>query len=317
MKNKFSILLGAALCLLMTLTTAHAAGKGKGGGGGGGGGDQTATAKIAIWAPVVVDRKTGQTSLEVLALEPDGSRAKQLTTQGGGWPAWSSDQKYVSYCSGNPIAGGYWIYVQDVKSGYRFPVVPGRVGGHDWAPDDSAIVYTGTEAMGYGIWVVSVNPATGAVGEPVLLREGTCWDPQVSPDGTRIAFWLGGGRIIVLDLETGVETEFVGNAGSQPKWSPDGTRIAFAGAVCHLDENDPTNVICHSEIVISNPDGTGRVPVTALHSYTSNPIWSPDGTQIAFNSTISGSRALYKTTIGSGDVTLLYEGAEPGGDWAP
>ncbi|NIP95252.1 MAG: hypothetical protein GWO24_18120 [Akkermansiaceae bacterium] len=324
MKATLTTLLGAAVVLLGSLTTIHAGGKGSGGGGGGGGkgggggddggglGDDTTTPRIAIQAPVVTNPRSGKTSLEVVALEPDGSTATQLTDNAASasWPAWSKSYEYLSYCSGG------WIYVQEVKTGNRFAVTPAKTGGHDWWSDDGGFVYTGTEAMGYGIWFVSVDPATGAVGEPVLLREGQCLEPQVSPDGTQIAYWCVGGQIMVLDWQAGVETEFAGNPGYSPKWNADGSKILFSGTVCYLEEDG--SIVCHREIVISDPDGTNRVPVTALRDRAYYPMFSPDGTEVAFHSSVSGSWALYMTTIGSGSMTLLHENAEPwGGDWAP
>jgi len=115
----------------------------------------------------------------------------------------------------------------------------------------------------------------------------------------------------VLDLATQAETTLP-YSNNGPSWSPDGSKIAFGGVVCY---GSTTN--CHLEVIIANPDGTGWAPVTALQDYTSFPAWSPDGTPLVFYSQVSGSKAMYKTTIGSGTMTLLYNGAELGADWAP
>lgn len=296
MKTKINTLLGAVLSLLVTFALTQGA--------------AAQTARIAFRAPVP-DRKTHQTSYQIFAMNSDGTGATQLTRYGGAWPSWSSNQKYIA------LERAGTIHVMDaakgeIKGGRIFPVVQASGTGHDWFPDDTAIGYTGTAAIGYGLWLVSVNPATGAVGTPVLLRQGVCWDPKFSPDGTKIAFWLGGGSVRVLDLITQTETTFAGNASITPRWSPDGSKIAFGGVVCY---GSTTN--CHLEIVIANPDGTGWTPVTALQNYSAFPSWSPDGKQLVFYSQVSGSKAMYKTTIGSGTVSLLYNAAEEGTDWNP
>lgn len=63
-------------------------------------------------------------------------------------------------------------------------------------------------------------------------------DPQISPDGSRIAYVRQTADIMtdrmrptiwLIDARTGQQTPLVATAGahSQPRWSPDGTRIAY------------------------------------------------------------------------------------------
>ena len=296
MKTKINNLFGAALSLLAIF-----------------GSSITATAqnagRIAFSAPVT-DRKTQQTSSQIFSMNGEGSRVTQLTRHGGTWPAWSRDQKYIAFHRSTPTENT--IYVLEVKGGRMFAVVQASGTGHDWSPDDTAILYTGASAAGYGLWLVSVNPATGTVGSPILLKEGAYFAPRFSPDGTKIAFYSGGASG-VLDLTTGTEISFGPASGGGQSWSPDCTRIAFGGVVCYADTG-----LCHSEIVIANADGTGWTPVTAFRTHSDFPVWSPDGQELAFRALFSGgSNVIYKTTIDTGTVSLLFNGGQPGLDWAP
>ena len=52
--------------------------------------------------------------------------------------------------------------------------------------------------------------------------------------------------------------------------------------------------------------------MTALQSYSAFPSWSPDSEQLVFYSQVSGSKAMYKTTIGSGTVSNRGPDGGPG-----
>jgi len=80
MKNRFSILLGAALCLLGTLTTTYAAGKGGGGGNGGGPGGSTPTGTIYFLGPI---EGLGSGSI-TRSISPDGSNETVVGSGGTG-----------------------------------------------------------------------------------------------------------------------------------------------------------------------------------------------------------------------------------------
>ena len=113
-------------------------------------------------------------------------------------------------------------------------------------------------------------------------------DPQISPDGTRVAFTL-----VSVDAEADAyRTELwladVGAPGlaapppralttrgfdSQPRWSPDGSQLAF---IRKADaEADPQ---LH---VLPLAGGEARA-LTTLRSGVSTPAWAPDGTRLAF-----------------------------------
>ena len=295
MKTTINHLLGAALPLLVTFSISQSA-------------SAQTTARIAFRAPVT-DRK-GQTTYQIFAMNSDKTGATQLTRSGGAWPSWSSNQKYIAFQRAGTI------YVMDAakgesKGGRTFPVVQASGSGHDWAPDDTAILYTGTEAIGYGLWLVSVNPATGAVGTPILLRQGPCWDPNFSPDGTKIAYSSGGRRARSRPGHTGGKHASPKQQRSELESRRDQDRFRWGRVLRRHGELPPRK---SSSRIQTAPAWT---PVTALQDYSSFPAWSPDGTELVFYSQVSGSKAMYKTTIGSGTMTLLYNGAELGADWVP
>jgi len=114
-------------------------------------------------------------------------------------------------------------------------------------------------------------------------------NPQVSPDGARVAFT----RVNVDAKRTGYETSIwtVSASGSespirmtngkhdtQPRWSLDGKRLAFIRA----GEKDESGKPQPPQLAVLSLQGGEAWTITNLPKGASNPIWSPDGKRIAF-----------------------------------
>jgi len=114
-------------------------------------------------------------------------------------------------------------------------------------------------------------------------------NPQMSPDGTRVAFT----RVNVDAKRTGYETSIwtVSVSGSespirmtngkhdtQPRWSLDGKRLAFIRA----GEKDESGKPQPPQLAVLSLQGGEAWTITNLPKGASNPIWSPDGKRIAF-----------------------------------
>ena len=92
-----------------------------------------------------------------------------------------------------------------------------------------------------------------------------------------------------------------------PSWSPDGSRIAFSST---RDDPNPDDCFttCRSEIYVINADGTGTTRLTSNSADDTKPVWSPDGTKIAFETTRDGNREIYSMNAeGSGQTNLTND----------
>jgi Tol biopolymer transport system component len=307
------ILLGAALPALLALGTIHSA-------------TAQTVSRIVFQAPVTVNRQG--TYSQIFSMNPDGSGVVQLTSANASacGPRWSPGQQYIAFSRNQTL------YVMEAKGeahgGRTFAVAPAALGGADWSPDGTMLVYEGPNG---NLYIVPVDVVNRKAGTPVLFRSGKYSDPSWSPDGTRIAFWgCDDGNlpffIKVRDVATGAEISFgvfdpaaaAGFSNETPQWSPDGKFIAFSGPVTWtVTTKKGASTSTAEEIFIANADGTGNPQrVTYLKSYTIYPTWSPDGTTIAFRSDVSGTPSVYKMVLGSNGATLLHSLAnEP--DWNP
>ncbi|HEY3217382.1 MAG TPA: S9 family peptidase [Candidatus Eisenbacteria bacterium] len=127
---------------------------------------------------------------------------------------------------------------------------------------------------------------TRPMSEEDLLRFTWVADPQISPDGSRVAFtkvWIDEAeddyrtQVWMVEATGGTPRPLTaGQRDSQPRWSPDGQGIAFVRA---------TEAKKPGQLCVLAMGGGEAMRLTHLEGGVSDPCWSPDGKRIAFLST--------------------------------
>jgi len=141
----------------------------------------------------------------------------------------------------------------------------------------------------------------GIAGCSLLGDQGpdfTFWEPELSPDGTTLAYESQAGDSLELylrDLATNVERRLTENEVDDwsPSWSPDGDRIAFASS---RDKN--------ADVYVIALDSLEEHRLTTNESDDINPSWGVDG-RIYFNSNRTDTWEIYVVDPDGSNLTKL------------
>ena len=225
----------------------------------------------AVWSPdgrrlvYSVETRPGTEqrppSFEIAVVNADGTGARRLTRFNTLTvaPSWTPDGKRIVFAS-----------VYETVKQYPFsndkPPPPGQI--YSMAAD-------GTD-------VQRLTRTKGGVGGM------DCTDPVVSPDGATIAAYcvtfgrnrpLNGG-IYTLPIGGGSPKRITPNGGVDefnPSWSPDGKTIA-------IEVGRFTEGRGRTDIALMNADGSNLRTFASTTWFDTNPVFSPDGTMLAFTS---------------------------------
>jgi Tol biopolymer transport system component len=221
---------------------------------------------------------------------------------------WSPTGGHLAFQRSGEPGGGSSLFVAraDWSDIRELPATEGAVA---WSPDGSQLALAACCGMG-------IHIATPDGGNRFLTYASPHSSPYLpsplawSPDGKRLAFHsydktLGGSAITVVNTET-ASLEALGS-GSQPAWSRDGSQIAFTRDghlfVMRSAGGQSTQITNPVQPFVDSPQWASTDSGVLFHfapwflrsirlvgasgdeqhlAYGDHPVWSPDGSRIAF-----------------------------------
>ena len=223
------------------------------------------------------------TTASIFTAEPDGSQQTQLTPSDGRAQEseWSANGKKLVYTKPDPAVRELArIYVRDLASGQETKITDsGYAFSPTWNRDGTKVAYALRE-----------NP-----GDPAAIRwsysDGSPGGAQLSPNGQ--------------------------NA-TDPTYSPDGNYIAYS-AITSIGQGAPCPGNLESDLWRMDADGSNPTQLTDKDCASRSPSWSPDGTRIAFASTLDAGEHIYALNVGNGQIDPVTSGPNWQGQptWSP
>jgi len=256
----------------------------------------------------VMDASTEEVRL--LARCPAGPGDPTGTCDDGRRLSWSPDGRRIALSSGEDL------FLADPLSGDLTKITGCAICSYDgvvrfpaWSPTGEQIAFNAFNS-------IDVVNSDGTGWRTLVASTEASFDelngnaPEWSPDGTKLAFWDNNG-IFVVDADGSGLRLLVDHSPTfsfgEPSWSPDSERILYLKTLGNRED-------VQAEIRVVDVTGDNDRVIyrsgCCIHDWRS-PVFSPDGTMIAFGLGIEDGFFLYVMGVDGGDVRRFPGFDEP------
>ncbi|HET8646737.1 MAG TPA: hypothetical protein VFO85_14680 [Vicinamibacteria bacterium] len=281
------------------------------------GGTDAAAPKAAAAAGAspytLVYERTVDGNQDLYVAPAGGGVERRLTDHPGtdALPRWTRDGASILF--GSDRLGNWQLYAVSPQGGK-----PRRLRENAWrewqldaSPDGGALAFLSNKEGPEYLFTMDVR--SGA--ERVLARHGRnsiLGNPTWSPDGRRIVFssnWKVGHAIYLVNADGTGEQRLSAyrKGGCEPRFSPDGRKVLYVSRG-YLSKN--------ASRLLERDLETGEEKVLVdWPALNYNPVYAPDGSEVAFTSNITGDWVIYRQRLSDGRSWRVTFG--PGAARAP
>lgn len=262
---------------------------------------------------------------QIFTIAPDGTNQSQLTFVGtNNFPGWSRDGARIAFASTRTGPSEIWIMNADGSNQTQITfATPGGNFIPEWSPDGSKIVFASLrDGVGHPeVWVMNTDGSnqTRLTVTPTNPN-GPTWSvhPSWSPDGQKLVFAstaTGNTEIWMMNADGSNQTQITSGNGPQfpdsnaSEWSRDGSKVAFwSGFETQF-----------GEVWSMDPDGSSKqqLTVTTDPMNSDNPVWSPDGSRIVFDTNRAGPVELWVMNADGTSAAPLVATSGGPASWQP
>jgi len=244
----------------------------------------------------------------------------RLTNIINSYPSPSPDGTRVVFQSNR--TGRYEIYTMavDGSSVAQLTDRPGDNVTAAWSPDGERIAFAANEGENSDVYIMHADGS-----DIVRLTEhpGDDSHPHWSADGSRIMFnsprttpdlsvgWLDQWHeVFSMKPDGSDKRQHTDNRTvcTYPSFSPDGTRIVYRKITSTPGFSwDLSSRPRNSEVFVADVDGSNELNLSNSAAFDGWPVWSPDGTRVAFASNRAGPAYVGHIWIVNADGTGLQQ----------